>query len=407
MSGLRRPEQWGFSVATSCHISRMRIGAATDNVPVWDGAVGHASTRAAFPSLTTTVDADVCVIGLGGSGLACLSELLRANMEPDRIVAIDASTVGSGAAGRNGGFLLAGTAAFYHDAVRSYGRERARRIYELTVARIAEMARETPDAVRLTGSLRIAASEEERLDCTAHLAALRADGFPAEPYDGPEGVGLLVPTDGAFDPLQRVRALACRVAGKGIRVFERSPVTTIERGLVHLAEGRVRCDRVIVAVDGRLRTLLPELSSRIRDVRLQMVATAPTREIAVPRPVYARWGYDYWQQLADGRLVLGGFRDHGGDDEWTTDANPTERVQARLERFLREELRVGAPVTHRWAASVSYSSNGLPVLGEVRPGVFAIGAYSGTGNVIGALCGRAVAHLALGEHAELTDLLTS
>jgi glycine/D-amino acid oxidase-like deaminating enzyme len=184
-------------------------------------------------------------------------------------------------------------------------------------------------------------------------------------------------------------------------------VLGIESGHVVTNEGQVRCDRVIVAVDGKLGGLLPELRSRIRDVRLQMLATAPTTEIDVRRPVYARWGYEYWQQLADGRLVLGGFRDFGGDAEWTSEATPTERVQNRLERFLRDELRVSAPVTHRWAASVSYSSSGLPVLGEVRPGVFALGAYSGTGNVIGALCGRAAARLATGEPSELTELVAA
>ncbi|HEX2780127.1 MAG TPA: FAD-binding oxidoreductase, partial [Gemmatimonadaceae bacterium] len=50
-------------------------------------------------------------------------------------------------------------------------------------------------------------------------------------------------------------------------------------------------------------------------------------------------------------------------------------------------------ITHRWAAPVSYSTDGMPVVEEVRPGVWAAGAYSGTGNVVGALCGRAVAQL--------------
>jgi glycine/D-amino acid oxidase-like deaminating enzyme len=374
----------------------------TANVPVW------ASTRTsdiAFPRLTTTAETEICVVGLGGSGLACITELLSAGVDPRRVIGVDAGTVGSGAAGRNGGFLLAGTAAFYHDAIRTFGHERARRIYELTMAQIEGMAAETPDAVRRTGSLRIAASDDERTDCAAHLEALRSDRFPAEAYDGHEGVGLLVPTDCAFDPLHRVRTLACRVATRGVRLFEGSPVTSIDGGEVRTQEGMVRCDRVIVAVDGRLGALLPELRSRIRDVRLQMLATAPTTEVSLPRPVYARWGYDYWQQLADGRVVLGGFRDHGGDNEWTADATPSDLVQGRLERFLRDDLHVCAPVTHRWAASVSYSRNGLPVLCEVRPGIIAAGAYSGTGNVIGALCGRAAARLALGDRSEMLELI--
>jgi glycine/D-amino acid oxidase-like deaminating enzyme len=379
----------------------------TDNVPVWDSTGVELSRRPTFPRLTTSIHADVCVIGLGGSGLACLTELLRIGLRPERVVGLDAMAVGSGAAGRNGGFLLAGTAAFYHDAIRLFGHERAQRLYELTIAQIDDIANETPDAVRRTGSLRIAWSDAERADCAEHLDALRSDGFPAEAYNGSEGVGLLVPTDCAFDPLRRVRTLASRVAASGTRLFEHSRVLEITSDGVVTAGGRVRCNRVIVAVDGRLGALLPELQPRIRDVRLQMLATAPTVEITVPRPVYARWGYDYWQQLADGRLVLGGFRDEAGESEWTTDATPSEQVQTRLENFLREELHVCAPVTHRWAATVSYSTTGLPVFEETRAGVIAAGAYSGTGNVIGALCGRAAARLVTGERPELAELLAA
>jgi len=72
---------------------------------------------------------------------------------------------------------------------------------------------------------------------------------------------------------------------------------------------------------------------------------------------------------------------------------------------LREKLGVRAPITHRWAASVSYTKDGLPVLAEVRPGVWVIGGYSGTGNAIGALCGRAAAHLASGGTTEFARLL--
>jgi glycine/D-amino acid oxidase-like deaminating enzyme len=190
-----------------------------------------------------------------------------------------------------------------------------------------------------------------------------------------------------------------------VRLFEHSRALDARAGEVVSPEGRVRAERVIIAVDGRLGRILPELSSRARAARLQMLGTAPTREVHLPRPVYARWGYDYWQQLADGRMVLGGFRDAGGNAEWTEDATPTATVQRLLERFLRDELGVHAPVTHRWAATVSYSLNGLPLLEVVRPGVIATGAYSGTGNVMGALCGRAAARLALGDRAELAELL--
>jgi len=370
--------------------------AAPPNTPVWDDG-----GWAGLPRLTGDVTADVCVIGLGGSGLSAVGELRGVGAS---VVGVDAGAVAGGAAGRNGGFLLAGSSKFYHDAVAAYGRERALAIYRLTMAEMDRIAAETPAAVRRVGSLRIAASEGEVEDCRAQLDAMRADGLRVDWYEGPEGTGLLVPGDGAFNPLLRCRILASRHADAGARLFEHSPATGIRADEVRTAEGRVRCGRVIVAVDGRLERLLPALEGRVRTARLQMVATAPLPEIRFPRPVYMRYGYEWWQQLADGRIALGGFRDRGGEPEWTCDADPCDAVQALIDGFLRSTLGIDAPVTHRWAASVGYTDDGLPVLDEVEPGVWACGGYSGTGNVIGAICGRAAAQLAVAGRSELAHV---
>jgi glycine/D-amino acid oxidase-like deaminating enzyme len=186
-----------------------------------------------LPALDGDVTADVCVIGLGGSGLTAVQEL---EAHGATVVGLDAGPVGGGAAGRNGGFLLAGLARPYHQAVAQLGRETSSGLYRRT---LEEMDR---TAHRRVGSLRI---ETELLaDCAAQAAALRADGF------------------------------------------------------------------------------------------------------------------------------------------------------------LREDLGVEAAVTHRWAASVGYTEDHLPFLGEVRPGVWAAGGYCGTGNVVGALCARQAACAALGVPAD-------
>lgn len=360
----------------------------TANAPVWDD--GH---RLALPPLVGDATADVCVVGLGGSGLAAVHELRDAGAS---VVGLDAGEVAGAAAGRNGGLLLAGLAHFHHDAARRLGRERAAALYRLTLEQIARMAEETPDAVRLSGSLRIADSAAEQADCAAQLDALRADGLPAEPYDGPEGRGLLVPTDGSYHPRRRCLSLAERATVRGARLHEHAAALRLRGDLVETAGGRVHCGAVVVAVDGALPRLLPELAQRVRPVRLQMLATAAEPTLRLPRPVYARWGYDYWQQLDDGRIAVGGCRDLHAVDEDTDRAAPTAAVQASIERVLRERVGSRAPVTHRWAATVGYTASGLPVCEEVRPRVFAAGGYSGTGNVVGALCGRAAAALALG-----------
>lgn len=367
------------------------------NQPVWEDAPPLPRSR-----LEGTLRADVCVIGLGGSGLAALEELHALGVNA---VGIDARTVGAGAAGRNGGFVLAGLAKFFHELVAQLGAELATALFRATATEIRRQAQAFPDVYRLAGSLRLAADAAEIADCRAHLAALQQCGLPGEWYRGPEGEGLLLPEDGVFQPLRRVRRLARALEEKNVQLYEGSPLRKLVPGQVITDAGVVLCDTTIVAVDGRLERIFPELAPRVRTARLQMLATAPTREVDFPRPVYWRHGYEYWQQLPDRSLALGGFRDHALEQEWTQDNEPTAQVQGLLERFLRDHLRVQVPITHRWAASVAYTADGLPVLEPVREKVWAVGGYNGTGNIVGALSARAAARLACGEKDEWAELL--
>lgn len=376
------------------HVTR---AAVPTNTPIWDDGAWQS-----LPALHEDVTCGTCVIGLGGSGLTAIEELLSRG---ENVVGVDADDVGAGAAGRNGGFLLAGAYDFYHDAVRLHGARQARAIYDATLEEIGRIATATPDCVRFVGSRRLAANDAEVADCREQMRVMRNDQLGVEWYEGPDGIGLTLPSDAACNPLVRCRTLALAALGKGARLFARSAVTDVRQGRVQTLQGVIHCQRIIVAVDGKLELLLPELVGRVRTARLQMLATAPTTERIVPCPMYYREGFEYWQQLPDRSIALGGFRDRAGDGEWTADTAPVNPVQALLEQFMREHLGVQAAITHRWAASAGYSNTGLPVVEQVRPGVFAIGGYSGTGNVIGALCGRAIVDMALDGNAERAQLL--
>ena len=359
-----------------------------DNVPVWENG-----DWAPLPALHGRVEADVCVVGLGGSGLACLSELVAAGVDA---VGLDAGAVAGGASGRNGGFLRAGLSSFHHEAVARYGRERAVRLYRLTMDERDRTRRETPEAITRVGYLRRATDGDEERDCRAHLAALRADDLPGEWYDGDAGRGVLLRDDVACNPLMRCRALARRLIANGTRLFERSRAERIDGQAVTTAGGQVRCRKVIVAVDGGLTTVIPECLADARPARLQMLGTGPVTAVRMPFAVGHRWGWDYWQQTTSGAIALGGCRDVRLDEEWTDQSTPTDRVQRALEERLRRVVGVDAGITHRWAATVTYTRSGLPVLREVRPGVWAVGGYSGTGNLVGAVAARAAARMALG-----------
>ena len=68
------------------------------------------------PPLTGEHEVDACVIGGGVAGLSCAMRLARHGVET---ILLEAGTVSSGASGRNGGFLIAGTALFPMTRVRA------------------------------------------------------------------------------------------------------------------------------------------------------------------------------------------------------------------------------------------------------------------------------------------------
>lgn len=358
-------------------MSNLKIGSI-----LWDVEV----TRPEFEAISGDLTCDVLVIGLGGSGLTAT---LAAAQRGLNVIAIDAGRIAAGAGGRNGGLLLAGIADFHHNAREMVGRERAVKMYQHTLTEMDLMQATAPDAVNRNGALRLAHDEIEQKDCQAHFDALVQDGFPVQWYDGPQGVGLKITSDGVFHPTKRAVTYAELATKAGARIFTNSPALKVESGEVTTPNGRIKATNILVAVDGNLQKVLPELSDRVQPVRLQMIGTAPAEEVDFEYAVYVRDGWDYWQQLPGGQIAIGGGRDLSIETEFTDINEPTEFMRNYLSDRLRG-LNVHAQVEHHWSAIVGYTNNDLPIAEEVKPNVYAIGGYCGTGNVVGALLGRAV-----------------
>ncbi|WP_375476915.1 NAD(P)/FAD-dependent oxidoreductase [uncultured Jatrophihabitans sp.] len=362
-----------------------------------------------LPPLSGDVVADACVVGLGASGLAAVEALADRGVA---VVGVDAGRVAAGAAGRNGGFLIAGPALFLHDAIAAWGAEPALQLYRATLAELRGLADVLgPAVMRQVGSIRLAglpgaptsdAEAAQRVaelaDCAALADALREHDIAVESYAGPLGEGLFLPDDAAVNPAVRAVELARRLAGRA-RLHEQTRVLDVRAGLVRTDRGVLRANAVIVAVDGRLDVLLPQLRGRVRTARLQMLSTAPLAEARLPCPVYSRHGYDYAQQRPDGRLFVGGGRDLFAADEWSADAEPTGQVQRWIEavaaRMAGEATGALPAVEHRWAASVGFTLDARPLCTMVDDGVVAVGGYNGTGNLVGPVAARAAVALAL------------
>ena len=343
--------------------------------------------------------ADVEIVGGGVTGISAALTLARAGK---RVRVHEARSVASGASGRNGGFALRGGAMAYDSAREWLGHDVAADYWRLTEAYVDRMVGLGGDAIRRTGSLRLA-DGDEREELRAEYEALREDGFAAEwrdelpvPLAGRFPGALFHPDDAVLQPARLVRRLAVAAADAGVEILEHDRVEELDE---------LEADAVLVATDGYPSGLLGELEGLIIPTRGQMIATEPVPERLFPMPHYGRHGYDYWHQNDEGRLIIGGFRDADMDSEFTAEEATTERIQSALDGLAQALLGRKPTVTHRWSGVFGLVPDLMPVVGPhpTRDGVWVAGGYSGHGNVLGLMCGDLVAQAITGEPHPLLE----
>lgn len=337
---------------------------------------------------------DVDIVGGGITGCSAARTLAEAGL---RVRVHEARGVAEGASGRNGGFALRGGAMPYERAREWLGADEAGAYWRATEEALRRLGEYVGDALRPVGSLHLAADEEEREELRSEYEALREDGFEAEwreplsePLDGRFLAGIFTPADAAVQPASMTRRLAERASASGVEFVEHHRVESLSE---------LAADRVLVATDGYPSGLLGEFEGLIVPTRGQMVATEPIAERLFEYPHFGRHGFAYWQQLEDGRITVGGFRDMDVTTEFTAEEVITPTIQASLEDFL--EGLVGRPltVTHRWAGIFGLVLDFMPVVGPLpgTEGVWVCAGYSGHGNVLAFMCGDLVAKAMLGE----------
>lgn len=367
------------------------------------------------PPLTDAATTDVVVVGGGIAGAFATLELARGGADA---ICLEGDRIARGATGRNAGFLLAEAAETYAELLRTHGLDTARAVRAaglLTRAAVTEVAARDDVALRITGSLRLAADAAEDADFAASAKLLapevehlgRTQVPPAYRALDPAG-GLVDPGDGEVHPLRLARAVFARAEAAGAFVFERSPVAAIEASadgvVVRTPSGSVTARAAIVTTNAWIPSLLPR-GPAVRPVRAQMLAARVDPLPAFDRPVYYRRGADYWRTLADGTLLLGGLRALGGAAEETDDARPASPVQdgldALLARLVGPDARVR--VIARWAGTMGFTPDGLPAAG-LAPGhdrVHVLGGFNGHGMGWGAGLARALAQGLLGQASPL------
>lgn len=352
-----------------------------------------------YPPLEGDTRADVAVVGGGIAGIATAYFLARSGAS---VVVLEARGVAEAASGRNAGFLLAGVAENFCAASRRYGAARALRIWRLTehsraLVRALVEEHRIECELRFNGSDQIPGDDEEWAEVQESARLLAAQGVRVA-VDERARIATYA-DDGELHPVRWVRGLAAAAVGAGARICEGTAVTSVGGGHAVTARGIVTADELVLCTNAYTTHLA---TTRVRPVRGQMLATAPTRPVFA-RPAYAKRGYQYWRQRADGRVLVGGWRDSAIEAEVGEDEAPTARVQAHLDAFLRER-GIDAPVTHRWAGTMGFSHDALPYVGEVAPRLFVCGGFTGHGMAFGPSSAEIVAALVRGRSHPDADL---
>jgi gamma-glutamylputrescine oxidase len=315
---------------------------------------------------------DVVVVGAGIVGAAVAARLARQGL---RVAVLEAQQVAGGATGRSAGLLLTGVPGHYHWAVRFFGREAARALWELSVEgreRLMEAAAHLGVRVERTGSLALAVTEEEAKALRASAELLREDGFDAgfsrtDPLQRGFLAALQRPDDGVVDAADLTRAL---LASAPVTVHTGTEVQGLE------AEGAdirvwayrrtVRCGAVVLAAGGYAPTLEPTLSRWVSPGHALLVAGQVEGDRSLDTPCYADYGYEYACSLPDGRLLMGAWRYPRRPSSAENSPDPDAALREGLSRFARRYFpEVEGHIIQRWTGMIGCTPDGVPVVGAL------------------------------------------
>lgn len=352
-----------------------------------------------------TLDCEVLVVGAGLAGISAALALQDRGVD---VLVIERDGPGHGASGRNAGFLLLAHVFDLPAMRRRLGVESlgvllalARRNHASIRERFAEAAIHRP-----TGSLMLSmAGDAEEAAALAEAAEILrengADVALTAPHPALRGFGvqLALREDAQLHPGRLVAAMASRIR-RGLLGRVEAVHASGRAELVGGAE--VRFAKVLLATNGLVPELVPALRGVVTAERAQILATEPLRERFLEPVAYANWGYDYFRQREDGVLLLGGRRHLFRARESTDSTAPTGEVQRALDHYLATHLPFarGARVTHRWAGTMGFSPDELPLMGPA-PGfggdtVHVLAGFTGHGLGLAPILGQLWADLSTG-----------
>ncbi|WP_038777991.1 NAD(P)/FAD-dependent oxidoreductase [Burkholderia pseudomallei] len=369
------------------------------------------------PPLEGTIDADVCVIGAGLTGISAALNLAERGHS---VAVLEASKVGWAASGRNGGQLIGGFACGI-DAFEPYlNADEIRLVWDMGLETLAiakeRIAKHAIDCAFVPGYLS-AANKPRDVDALRRSRdeAARRFGYTRLRYVERAALaqyvqssrylgGLFDPDSGHLHPLNYTLGLARAAVASGARIHEDSAVTRIasEAGghVVSTARGAVRARFVVLACNAFLGALAPALSRKIMPVGTYVIATEPLGEARARAlmPAQAaicdsRFALDYFRPTPDARLLW------GGKVSYST-LEPRKLADAMRRDMLKTFPQLAdVTIEHAWGGFVDITMNRAPHFGRLTPTVYFAQGFSGHGVNTTGLAGKLIAEAIDGQAA--------
>ncbi len=335
-----------------------------------------------------------------GAGLVGCAAAYFAQQAGRAVTMTEMRDIALGASSRNAGFIITGLDTYYHRAVERYGAEAVRELWEVS-SRTHRFWREIArrdGGVRIDscGSTLLAESDDEAKDLEIAARMMEAEGHLVEFVSGdPLGRGycaaLRQPGDSAVQPYELAQA-TFRISGAELianNELYRIEQDTDETVTVYTRQYRFIARHVLLCTNAYSIHVDPYFIGRIIPTRAQCLVTAPLRNGPILKTCgYSDYGYMYYRDTFDGRLLIGGGRKQNKPlENDTTDDRTTDPVQRILEAYLRQRFPdVTESIERRWAGIMGFTPDGLPMVGTL-PGKsrvgFAVG-FNGHGLAMGA-----------------------
>lgn len=359
-----------------------------------------------IPDITT----DVVIVGGGYAGLSTAWWLTE--MRPDlKVTIVERSFCGSGASGRNAGFLTMGSASFYKSLTLKWGAEKARAIFNFAA-----------ESLDLVHQQILKASPEIKFERTTSMTLFRTPeelrmwshkDFSPEKFNfswrDEENIpkALKGKFTGAYEaapeykvnPVQLLSSLKKTLESRKVQFAESSSAFQITEEGVLTEINIIKAKQVVLALNGYFPQFHDGFKSAIVPRRAQMLAVELEEDFECPSLYYDPPERVYWRKTQEKVLVVGGKRLLDEEGETGDFEKITAVVQNGLEHYLREQLGLKYKVLHRWSGTMGFTDHELPLIDRITAPVecYMIGGFSGHGMGLGFRSGKEMAELVSGQ----------